>query len=424
MQNPFRPSFGTTPLILAGRADMIAAFGEAIDDGPGAPGRATLYTGARGTGKTVMLNEVGTEAAQRGWIVIHETATEGFVTRLVGQHLPHLLAAHDPKAKRTKLKGGNLVGVGGLNWDTVDKHVISVGLRNQLEQLCKLLRAKRTGLLITLDEIHHRQVDELRDFFTTLQHLIREDHEIAFAAAGLPSEVSDLLNDSVLTFLRRAERQVLGAVGYGEVERTMRETVESSGRTIDPRALTLAAKATGGYPFLIQLVGYQIWRRSPQVTEIGTTDVEQGVTDALRRMGSQVHEPALAELSAIDRTYLIAMAQDEGPSSTGDIADRLGVTASYAGVYRRRLLDAQMIESHGYGRVTFALPYMREFIREHVVTEAPLRRAQPPDPPLQRAVPEPSYPTRGSTQPEYQGADDTQRGQTPLRRVSPEIVEI
>jgi len=64
VQNPFRPSFGTTPLILAGRADMIAAFREAIDDGPGAPGRATLYTGARGTGKTVMLNEVGTEAAE------------------------------------------------------------------------------------------------------------------------------------------------------------------------------------------------------------------------------------------------------------------------------------------------------------------------------------------------------------------------
>ena len=90
-------------------------------------------------------------------------------------------------------------------------------------------------------------------------------------------------------------------------------------------------------------------------------------------MGSQVHEPALAELRDIDRTYLAAMVQDEGPSRTGDIADRLGVTDSYASVYRRRLLDAQMIEPAGYGRVTFALPYMREFIREHLVIEPPPR---------------------------------------------------
>ena len=56
MANPFRPSFGVTPPLLAGRDTEILAFGDALDSGPGAPGRATLYTGVRGIGKTVMLN--------------------------------------------------------------------------------------------------------------------------------------------------------------------------------------------------------------------------------------------------------------------------------------------------------------------------------------------------------------------------------
>jgi len=33
--NPFRPSFGVTPPLLAGRDNEILAFGDALDAGPG-----------------------------------------------------------------------------------------------------------------------------------------------------------------------------------------------------------------------------------------------------------------------------------------------------------------------------------------------------------------------------------------------------
>lgn len=364
MRNPFTPGFGNSPPVLAGREDILAQFADALDDGPGSMGRATLYTGARGTGKTVMLNEVGSIAAERGWVVVHETATPRFVTRLVTQHLPTLLAEHDPKATRSKLTGLTApLGIGGITWDSSNAHVVAAGLRNQLELLCDLLAGHDTGLLITLDEIHHRQTGELRDFFTALQHLIRDGREIAFAAAGLPSEVSDLLSDEVLTFLRRADRHVLGAVGAGEVERTLRETVEAAGRSIGPVACARAAAATGGYPFLIQLVGHHIWRQHPDVAEITVDDVDTAIPAALRRMGALVHEQALKDLSHVDRSFLVAMATDDGPSKMSDIAARMGVDAKYAGVYRQRLLDAQMIESPERGMVAFALPYMRDYLR-------------------------------------------------------------
>ena len=37
---------------------FLDEFAESLGDGPGSRGRATLYTGARGAGKTVMLNAV------------------------------------------------------------------------------------------------------------------------------------------------------------------------------------------------------------------------------------------------------------------------------------------------------------------------------------------------------------------------------
>jgi AAA ATPase-like protein len=368
--NPFRPGFGSSPAVLAGRDDIVEQFAEAIDNGPGSLGRATLYTGARGTGKTVMLNEAADVARQRGWLVIEETASSGFVHRLVSEHLPGLLAELDPKQLRTRLTGATApFGMGALDWQTADAHVVTAGLRNQLELVCDLLEAQGTGLLVTLDEVHLRQTDEQREFFVTVQHLFRNDRELAIAAAGLPSAVSSLLNDQVLTFLRRADRHTLGRVGLGEVARALTETIEGAGRTIAARVARTAAEATGGYPFLIQLVGYSIWRQRPDSKAISADDVERGVPAALRRMARLVHEPALADLSDVDRAFLVAMAEDAAESKIADIARRLGVDLNYTSVYRQRLIEAQMIEPAGRGVLRFTLPYLADYLRGHAAEQ-------------------------------------------------------
>jgi AAA ATPase domain len=378
--NPFRPSFGNSPPVLAGRAELIEQFAEALDNGPGAPGRATLYTGARGTGKTVMLNEAADVARQRGWLVIEETASPGVVTRLVTQHLPALLDDLDPRGRKITVKQVTApMGVGAIAWDSTDRHVVAAGLRNQLELTCDLLAERETGLLITLDEVHGSHTADLRDVFVAVQHLFRNDRDIAIAAAGLPSAISNLLNDEVLTFLRRADRHTLGQIDLLEVERALRETIEGAGRTISGAAARAAAAATGGYPFLIQLVGYHVWRQRPEQRAITVSDVDAGASTALTRMEALVHEPALADLSNVDRAFLAAMAIDDGPSRISEIAKRLGVDLGYTSVYRQRLLDAQMIEPAGHGLLRFTLPRMTEHLRRRgAVDQLPGRTAPKP----------------------------------------------
>lgn len=77
--------------------------------------------------------------------------------------------------------------------------------RSELGRLLDFPEAHGTGLLITVDEVHSARED-LRDLAATVQHLVHEDRDIALAMAGLPWAVSDMLNDDVLTFLRRATR--------------------------------------------------------------------------------------------------------------------------------------------------------------------------------------------------------------------------
>lgn len=87
-------------------------------------------------------------------------------------------------------------------------------------------------------------------------------------------------------------------------------------------------------------------------------------------MGEMVHAPALKGLSGVDRSYLAAVAVDDGPARTADVAARMKVEARYAASYRQRLISAELIESTSYGYVDFTLPYLREYLREHVITDA------------------------------------------------------
>lgn len=360
-RNPFKPTAGANPPLLVGRDVLVEEFLESIEDGPGAPGRITIFTGPRGIGKTVMLNAVAERVQdEHQWLVIDETATAGFVDRLTVA----CRAMLDPEAAtRRRVTAVTLpANLGGL--ELSDDLVQPASLRETAGVLIRRCEENGTGLLITLDEVHSSGRDELRKFGTAVQHLIRESREIAVAFAGLPAAVADLLNDEVTTFLRRAERHVLSDVPLAEASRALAETITANRRRIDPDALAIAVRATGGYPFMIQLVGYQVWRKASG-DHIGVEAARAGVDAARARLGSLVHETALAELSDIDRAFLAAMARDDGPSRLADIAGRLGKTPNYVSVYRARLIQAGMIAAAGRGKVDFAIPFLREYIHEH-----------------------------------------------------------
>jgi hypothetical protein len=372
MVDPFTASFGVSPPLLVGRDALLDEFEAALLRGPGASGRATLYTGARGSGKTVMLNAVEDRARAAGWLVISETASSGFLQRVVGEHLPAFLREFDPKAVQRRLRGvTGPMSAGAVTWDSVERHVLQAGLRSQLALLTDLLAEHQTGVLITVDEIHRKHIDELRELAVTVQHMFRESREVAFVGAGLASAVTDLVNDDVITFLRRADRHHLDRVPRSDVERGLREPIEAAGRSIAPSALELMVDACDGYPFMLQLVGTHTWGVHPDQRVITDDDAAIGTQRARERLATLIFEPALRTTSKVDRSFLQAMAQDDGPTELADVTSRLRVSASYASQYRLRLIAAELIEPVGLGLVDFALPYLREYLRTDAAGAGP-----------------------------------------------------
>ncbi|KAB5605782.1 ATP-binding protein [Bifidobacterium jacchi] len=358
--NPFKPTAGVMPPVLIGRESIGLDFSEGLDDGPGAPDRLMLITGPRGSGKTVMLTELGLIAVRRHWTVIDETASEGLAERLIARIAPESSRIAGVSIKPS-LMGASL---GEVN---IAPALRPSTLRDAMSARLRAL-GKGKGLLITIDETQDASMEDMTAIATAAQHMLRDNAEVAFVFAGLPSLVSDLLNTKVLTFLRRASIKELGDVPLDEVRDAFASTIRNAGLSITDEALDLAAQSTGGYPYMIQLVGYNMWRMARRRANglglsISLDDVSVGAEQARAKLGEGVCAPVIKQLSDRAVDYVTAMAQDDGPSSTAEVAARMGESMDYANIYRQRLIEDHIITSPARGFVDFAIPFLREYLR-------------------------------------------------------------
>lgn len=354
--NPFRPTAGMTPPMLVGRESVLDDFVEGIAEGPGAPARLMRITGPRGSGKTVLLTELGDIARERRWGVIdlsgQEALCDTFCQR--ARHLaPHVTRA-TVKASLPLVQGE--VELAGASTD----------MRDVFERTTKRLTEGGAGLLITIDEVQDASRDEMRIIAANVQYMIRARQNIALVFAGLTTGVLDLLNGKALTFLRRAKAEELDSIPIAEVAESFAQTFEASGLHISGTELESAAQATGGYAYLIQLVGYHIWRAARRhadaSSDVTHDDVQRGVANAMREFERAVIETALAPLTKPAIEYLLAMADLGDVCATADVAKGMGKPASYAASYRRILIKNQLIEATAPGYVAFSIPYLRQYL--------------------------------------------------------------
>lgn len=266
--NPFKPTAGKIPPVLVGRQAVLDDFIEGLENGAGAPGRLVLVSGQRGYGKTVMLAEFRRAACDRGWEVFSETASSGLCERLVealsSQRLKVSGASLSPSLD---IPGVARASLGEVSFASPQASVLS--LRRAVND--RLGKAKKgRGIVVTVDEAQAASVDDLVALATTFQHVLAdqdmsnvpdaEKRGMVLALAGLPSLLDELVNNRVLTFLRRSQRQYLGEVPLPEARDAYFTAVRDAGKRIDRETAARAARAAEGHPYLIQLVGYYMWR--------------------------------------------------------------------------------------------------------------------------------------------------------------------
>jgi hypothetical protein len=352
--NPFTPLFGNEPPILAGRNRYINDVLIGLENGSGDPNRVTIFTGPRGSGKTVLLAKIAFEAEGMGWIAVHASSLPGMLDLLSEQTLEKG-KEFIPASAGSGITGIQAMGVGVTR---EIKPSPKLSWRTQMGRYVETLNEQGIGLLFTVDEVTSRE-KEMVTLVDTFQHFVREKRNVALIMAGLPNNVIQIFQHDSISFLRRAFRRSLDFISIPEVKAVMKNTVALADRTITADALDAAATATQGFPFMIQLVGYHMFNQSTK-KRIVLTDAVSGIEIARADMENMIIDSTLRELSDNDLKFLNAMAVDEGDSRIADIIKRMKVSAANAGYYRRRLIELGIISSVGRGKVAINLPMLKD----------------------------------------------------------------
>lgn len=355
----FQPTFGNRPEQLIGRDGVIEQFMEGLTEPVGSRNRCTLFLGQRGMGKTALLLELGDRASKAGYVVARVTAHEGMPQAIIEQfQLNGSQYFKDDKRKLSGVTAGVLGFSFGLTFSEAAER--QYGFRSKMSLLCDKLAEKDKGALILVDEV--RTSAAMREVAAAYQELVGDRKNIAIAMAGLPHAVSSVLNDSVLTFLNRATKVELGTISINLIRAYYERSFKSVGINVADEILDRAALSTRGFPYLMQLIGYYVIQYTPEKGTVTDTIMDKAEKAALRDMEDNVFKPIMAPLSDNDRVFLKALARCGGTVTTAKLQAMLGKKGPAIQPYRKRLIEAGVIEAPRRGELVFAVPYLSEYL--------------------------------------------------------------
>jgi len=357
----FFPTFGNRPDHIVGRDRVISDFMNGLTHRVGHPNRASIYIGQRGMGKTALLLEFAARAERMDYIVASITASDTMLEEIL--QIIQVKGGESVKRKSKKIKGVS-AGVFGFSVGLEFSEEVrqNYGFRIKLTMLADELDKIGKGILILVDEVGSN-TPQMRELAITFQHLVGEGKNIAIAMAGLPGAISSVLHDDVLTFLNRAKKIILEPLSLVDIEIYYADIFRKEKKDIAYNTLIRAVKATLGYPYLLQLVGYYIMINTDSSKTIADGLVDVSIRQAKRDLIESIHKTILKPLSDKDREFLRAMSKDKAISSVSDIRKRMKVSAAYVQQYRSRLIESGVINEASRGKLEFSVPYLGEYLR-------------------------------------------------------------
>lgn len=374
-ENPFRPGPGNPPSTFLGRQGDLEEFKILFETGFG-EAQQSLILGPRGIGKTTLLNEIQGEARIEKWIVIAETALRN--SSLMSRLHAKALAMHQHKVWEfvTSFESFDLqiLGTGGgIQRRKRDEHVQE--LETLLVKLLTELKKKKSGLLLLIDEIQNATAADREDLPSMIQRLMGlKDSKgknlnlpVALTMAGLPGAIDKLRRKEASTsFLGRAHEISLLPIELQEVQQEYASTFGAAGVPLNLQLLEQMTYQSAGYPYLVQLIGQNVWRAVAKFPgESLVVNVQNGITAALAAFERAVIEVELKSMALKKQDFLLAMVDTgQEPTPLAEIIQRFSpADPKIASTYAKRLKDEGIIADAGHGMWQFVLPHLREYLK-------------------------------------------------------------
>ncbi|WP_316013782.1 ATP-binding protein [Roseobacter sp. HKCCA0434] len=385
VRNPFSPSAGRRPPELAGRDDVLdTARTACLRAMRTRYGRPMMMLGLRGTGKTVLINEIKRIAADEGLLTSRIEAPENAdLARLLVPELRKVLRSLSTReaAREVAVRGlrglRNLASIFKMEVEGVsmgiegaadpepglaDSGDLQFDLPDLFEAVGEAARRAGTGWMLLIDEVQYLNREDLSALIVGLHRVSQSDLPILFVGAGLP-QVAKLAGDAKSYAERLFTYPRIDALEPDAARQAIVKPVEEEGATIEDGAVAHIVEKTRGYPFYLQAWGDKAWDIASD-DRITVDDVRDAYAATIASLDEGFFRVRLDRLTRGEVTFVAAMSElGDGPYAIADIAAKLDRKPSSLGPARANILKKGMIYNPDHGYLDFSVPLFAEFMR-------------------------------------------------------------
>lgn len=381
LNNPFAPGAGSRPPELAGRDDVLRSaeisFGRALRR---RSARSMMLLGLRGTGKTVLLNEIGRKASDVGMLVSKVEAPEGEnLAKLLYPEMRRVMRSLSTVEAAKQLAEQGLRGLRGFaSVFNISVAGVEVGvepepgfadsgdLQYDLPFLFKAIGeaalSAGKGWAVLIDEVQYLSEEDLSALIVSMHQMSQEGLPVVFVGAGLP-QIAKLAGEAKSYAERLFSYPAIGALDGEAAKVAIQKPVEDEGAEIEEAATEEIVQKTQGYPFYLQEWASTSWNIAEGNT-ITLADVTNSHAETLAQLDDGFFRVRIDRLTKSEIKFVEVMASlGDGPYALSDIADKMDRKLSSLGPTRANIISKGMIYSSDHGYLDFTVPLFADFMR-------------------------------------------------------------
>ena len=307
----------------------------------GRSAQSQIFLGLRGTGKTVLLNEVRDLAERAGYLTsLVETPENKRLADILYPQMRQILRKLSVMAKAKEAVRSALRALRGFasafkislgdvelgvesEPGVADSGDIENDLAEMFEAIGRAAQSGGKGWALLIDEVQYLDEKELAAVIVAVHRMSQRNLPVMLFAGGLP-QIARLSGDAKSYSERLFGFPPIGPLDNDAARAAIEKPLRGEGADISPEALDLILNRTAGYPFFLQEWGHHAWDTAPE-NRINLNDVKIAGDKALARLDHGFFRVRFDRLTRAEVDYVRAMAAlGRGPYKVNDVALKLG----------------------------------------------------------------------------------------------------
>lgn len=378
--NPYRPGAGLMPTYLAGRDEDIHNIGQMFYAlTKNIPTQSVIFSGLRGVGKTVLINQLQKIAEDQGIFCRHIEVEErnDFISQIAACSQAFLRTVSGKEKFRHLIqKPLDAIKALVVSFDP-NEHTFSLSLQekelyrslNLTQSLTDVFSSigeaayqSETPLCFFIDEMQYMKPEELGSLIAALHRANQLGYPVMIIGAGLP-KIYKMLSDEKSCSERLFLYKEIDSLTREQSDKAITEPAKKFGISYEREAVDEIINITKGYPFFIQQMCQIVYEKTNRDV-IRVSDIQDVVKLFFETLDAGFFRVRYERCSDSDKKFLFAMVRcGELPCTISGISKWLKKKGKTISPTRAQLINKGIIYPVRYSELDFTVPEFSGFIQ-------------------------------------------------------------